>query len=178
LITDDRERAIFRHHRRARAQLFGKFRGKVAEVGTGDNLGYIRAYVPAVFGPTSKSPWAAPAVPFAGDKHGWLMLPKEDDGVWIEFEAGNRDQPIWTGFWWSGNDSLPDRAAPEVRVLATPKGHQIVLDDENNKIVIKHGGGPSITFEDGAIRIQLDDQKKIVIDSSGVHINDTAFKVS
>jgi uncharacterized protein involved in type VI secretion and phage assembly len=177
-MNDEHARAIVRHHRRARAQLFGKFRGKVAEVGSGDNLGYIRAYVPAVYGPTAKSPWATPSVPFAGDKHGWLMLPKENDGVWIEFEAGNRDQPIWSGFWWANKDKLPDDAGVESHVLATPKGHQILLDDDNKKIVIKHGSGPSITLEENAIRIQLDEQKKIVIDSSGVKINDTAFKVS
>jgi|KBSSwiStaDraftv2_1062776.scaffolds.fasta_scaffold05606_12 uncharacterized protein involved in type VI secretion and phage assembly len=177
-LDDGRARRLTRAARRSRMQLYGKYRGRVVEVGHGDHLGYLRAIVPSVYGPTLHSPWAAPAVPLAGNGSGWLMLPKVDDGVWIEFEAGHRDQPIWSGFWWAEQDDLPTDAGIETRVLVSPRGHQIVLDDDANQVAIRHADGPSITLESSAIRIQLNDQHTIVIDGSGVHINDTAFEVS
>jgi uncharacterized protein involved in type VI secretion and phage assembly len=177
MIHREPQHLLVRHQKRFKQLLFGKFRGKVAEVGTGDDLGFIRAIVPSVYGAKAKSPWATPSVPFAGDQHGWLMLPKEGDGVWIEFEGGHRDLPIWSGFWWAKKDGLPKDASAERRVIASPKGHQIVLDDEQGQVILKHGDGPSITLEKSKIRIELDGQKTIVIDANGVHINGTAFEV-
>jgi uncharacterized protein involved in type VI secretion and phage assembly len=177
MFDRDPEKLSIEQERRQRARHYGKYRGTVSEIGTGERLGFIRARVPAVYGKDLASTWAAPAVPLAGDACGWLSLPKVDDGVWIEFEGGDCDLPIWTGFWWAGNDRKPPGASPECRVLASPKGHRLVLDDDRGVLLFKHADGPEILLEKGSIRIQFDAQKKIVIDQSGVHINGTALEV-
>ena len=154
---------------------YGKYRGVVDSVGSGNELGLITALVPEVLG-TEVSPWAMPAVPFAGAQHGFLALPEVNDGVWIEFEAGNVTQPIWSGFWW-GDDEIPDPGAEKTRVFATSNGHKLVLDEDANEVRIEHGGGPSIVLTDSDITIAVG-SKKIVISSSSVSVNEGALEVT
>jgi uncharacterized protein involved in type VI secretion and phage assembly len=154
---------------------FGKYRGIVDSLGSGAELGLIKALVPEVLG-EEVSQWARPAVPFAGAKHGFVALPEVGDGVWIEFEAGNITQPIWSGFWW-GDDEIPDPGAEKTRVFATSNGHKLVLDEDANEVRIEHGGGPSIVLTDSDITIAVG-SKKIVISSSSVSVNDGALEVT
>jgi uncharacterized protein involved in type VI secretion and phage assembly len=158
------------------AHRFGKYRGLVAEVGTRERLGQIRAHVPAVFTEDRLSPWARPSAPFAGPGHGFVTLPEVGDGVWIEFEAGDPAMPIWSGFWW-GDDEIPEPAGPRTRVLATPNGHMLVLDDERGELRLTHGRGPSITITEHAITLQVG-TKKIVVGKAAVSVNDGALEVS
>jgi uncharacterized protein involved in type VI secretion and phage assembly len=155
---------------------FGKYRGIVRDVNDPENLGRIMARVPEVYGKDVDSPWALPAVPFAGSNHGLVVLPEVDDGVWIEFEAGDPSRPIWTGCWW-GRDELPASGGPETRVLVTSGGHKVVLDDKDSKLQLLHSGGAEITMTDNDITFKIS-STQIVLSSSGVNINNGAFKVS
>ena len=79
---------------------FGKYRGVV--VGNRDPLGLARleVRVPDVLGEAAV--WATPCLPF-----GYVALPPEGSGVWVEFEAGEMSRPIWIGSWWSEPSPLP-----------------------------------------------------------------------
>lgn len=156
-------------------QYFGKYRGIVKEVGTQDKLGYLKAQVPAVYGQEVLSPWALPSVPFAGDRHGFVVLPEAEDGVWIEFEAGNINHPIWTGCWWSRGE-IPEPGGPQTRVLATSGGHKLILDDDQNTFQLLHAGGAEITMTENDITFKIG-STQIVLSASGVDINNGAFKV-
>src|SRR4030095_16750644 len=118
-----------------------------------ENLCRIRANVPAVLH-DQISPWAMPALPFAGPGHGVVMLPKVGDGVWIEFEAGDLRFPIWSGCWFA-NGQRPDPKGERVRVIVSDRGHKVVLDDEDNKIVVEHAGGPEITRSGSSIVLKV-----------------------
>ncbi|MFT3692975.1 MAG: phage baseplate assembly protein V [Kofleriaceae bacterium] len=155
--------------------LYGKYRGTVTEVGTGDNLGKIRASIPSVLGGDVISVWIEPAVPFAGKAHGMVFLPEKGDGVWIEFEAGNPWLPIWTGFWW-GKDQRPKTATEKVRTITTSHGHQIVLDDDKDELRLEHGNGPSIVIAKDKITIKVG-SKQIVLDGSAMDVNNGNLKV-
>jgi uncharacterized protein involved in type VI secretion and phage assembly len=156
--------------------LFGKYRGTVNTVGTGDDLGRIKAFIPAVLGQAKESIWIEPAVPFAGNKHGIMFLPEKGDGVWIEFEAGHPWLPIWTGFWW-GKDQKPKTGTEKVRVITTSHGHQIVLDDDKDELRLEHGNGPSIVLTKDSITIKVG-SKKIVLDDNALDVNSGNLKVT
>lgn len=177
-IDRDMERVLVEAAEYMRNRYFGKYRGLVAEVGEGDNLGRIKARVPEVYGEAEndQSPWALPCVPFAGQDHGLVLLPEAGDGVWIEFEAGDISRPIWTGCWW-GDNELPQPGAPLVRTLATTAGHKLVLDDDGNQVQLLHAGGAELTMTDSDITLKIGG-KQIVISSSGVNINNGAFEVT
>lgn len=141
-MADLMEHTVERLVERTATSYFGKYRGIVTDIDDPNNQCRIRATVPAVLG-EHRCGWALPAAPFAGDGHGMVMLPKVGSGVWIEFEAGRLDNPIWSGAWWaSGQRPEPQGAA--VRVIVSENGHTVVLDDESDELKLVHASGPEI----------------------------------
>lgn len=136
-MNDLMDQTVERLVERVGSSYFGKYRGVVTDVDDPSNQCRIRATVPAVLGEQACG-WALPAAPFAGDGHGMVMLPKVGSGVWIEFEAGRLDNPIWSGAWWAGGQR-PDPQGAAVRVIVSEKGHKVILDDEANEVQIVHG---------------------------------------
>src|SRR5205814_7880539 len=65
------------------------------------------------------SGWALPCAPYGGAaEQGFFFIPEVDAGVWVEFEAGNLDFPVWVGTFWSkpGGSSGIGRASCRERV--------------------------------------------------------------
>jgi uncharacterized protein involved in type VI secretion and phage assembly len=150
-----------------RSRFYGKYRGIVVDVDDPDSLGRITAQVPEILqGETS--PWALPAVPFAGPSHGLVLIPEVGDGVWIEFEAGDPSRPIWTGGWWASGE-LPAPGGTETRVLVTSTGHQFVLDDQNKEIHLVHSGGAEITMTDNDVTLAIG-QAELKMESSQISL--------
>jgi len=162
-MSDPMEQAIARLVERVGSSYYGKYRGIVTDVDDPDNRLRIRATVPAVLGEHACG-WAMPAAPFAGDGHGMVMLPRVGSGVWIEFEAGGLDHPIWSGAWWAAGER-PDPQGQGVRVIVSEQGHKLILDDDANEVKLIHGSGPEITLSAneivlacGACEIRIGDQ--------------------
>ena len=86
---------------------YGKYRGKVANPIDPLGLGRIQVEVPAVYGDGTLN-WAMPCAPYAGPGVGFFVIPPKDANIWVEFEAGDIDSPIWSGcFWATGEASFP-----------------------------------------------------------------------
>src|SRR5262245_7663853 len=137
-------------------RFFGKYRGTVDSVEEGDELGLISVKVPEVFGPDHVVERVRPCSPFAGSKHGFVAIPEQGDGVWVEFEAGKTSLPIWTGFWWANNE-LPEPKGKLVRSFITTKGHKFLLDDHENKVTLLHASGAEMTMTESDITIKIGD---------------------
>jgi uncharacterized protein involved in type VI secretion and phage assembly len=131
----------------------GKFRGVVVDNNDPNQLGRLTARVPDVFGDET-SGWALPATPYAGDGVGLYLIPPVGASVWIEFEHGDPEYPIWSGCFWAGGEVPASPASPNVKVLKTPAG-TITINDTS--------GAAGITIETA-------DGKKIVLDSGGIEI--------
>ena len=172
----EREQLLVGLAEKSRSQYFGKYRGIVKENDDPENLGRIKAQVCDIYG-EQLSPWAWPVVPFAGSAHGLVLLPELEDGVWIEFEAGDISRPLWTGCWWASKE-MPSAGTVNSRALVTSGGHQIILDDGKNELKLVHSGGAEIKLTDTAIVLKFNDSKQIKISAAGVDINNSAFKVT
>jgi len=85
---------------------YGKYRGTVTDVNDPEMLGRIRAIVPAVIG-DKDSGWAMPCVPCGLSNEIGSALPNVGAKVWIEFENGDVDYPIWSGCWYDGTAETP-----------------------------------------------------------------------
>jgi phage baseplate assembly protein gpV len=153
---------------------FGKYRGIVTDVDDPNNQCRIRANVPAVMGEQSCG-WAMPSAPFAGDGHGMVMLPKVGSGVWIEFEAGRIDNPIWSGAWWA-TGQRPDPQGAAVRVIVSEKGHKLILDDDADEVKIVHGSGPEIKMTATEIVLTCG-ACEIKISNENISLNNGLIKV-
>ncbi|HBL57104.1 MAG TPA: hypothetical protein DDZ80_00550 [Cyanobacteria bacterium UBA8803] len=174
MMTSDIEPRIVELAEFQRERYFGKYRGLVRDADDPENMGRIVAQVPEVYG-EEDSPWALPSVPFAGQNHGFVLLPEVGDGVWIEFEAGDPSRPIWTGCWWASGE-MPTSAGTQTRVLVTSGGHQLILDDREAKIQLLHSGGAEITMTDQEIKFKIG-ATQLVLSANGVNINNGAFEV-
>jgi uncharacterized protein involved in type VI secretion and phage assembly len=64
--------------------------------------------------------WAVPCTPYAAPQAGFLLLPPVDALVWIEFEAGDPNYPIWSGCFWERVEDMPAVVLPTPGNIASP----------------------------------------------------------
>ena len=84
-------------------EYFGKYRGIITDINDPKQMGRIRARVPAIT-EDFQTGWCLPCLPFAGK---FKFSPSVGDCVWVEFERGKVDYPIWSGMWYAkGQDNL------------------------------------------------------------------------
>ena len=76
---------------------YGKFRGLVRNNIDPMGRGRIQADVPSISGMVPS--WCMPCVPYAQDIRE-SAIPPVGTTVWIEFERGELDYPIWSGCFW------------------------------------------------------------------------------
>lgn len=162
-------------------QFFGKFRGTVTDIQDPLMTGRIRAKVPDVLGDL-ESGWAMPCAPFGGSGMGFFALPKVGAGVWIEFEHGDPDFPIWVGCWFGSVAEMPsDLLAPPYKkvMLKTEGGHSIILDDTPGigGITLQTSGGQKIVMNATGIEIDNGTGGKIKMTGPQVSVNDGALDV-
>jgi len=162
-------------------QFYGKYRGTVTDIQDPLMIGRVRAKVPDVMGDL-ESGWAMPCAPFGGSGMGFFALPKVGAGVWIEFEHGDPDYPIWTGCWFGSVAEMPPPllAPPYKKVLVmTEGGHSIVLDDTPGVggITLETSGGQKIVLNAMGVEITSGQGGTIKITGPQVSVNDGALDV-
>jgi hypothetical protein len=121
-------------------RFYGKYRGLVLINVDPQNQGRIKAIVPEVLG-VFPSNWCLPCTPYAGTLAGLFTVPMVASGVWVEFEAGDVNRPVWTGCWW-GTAQIPINelgmpAQFTSKVLRTDTGLMISLDDATQSITFR-----------------------------------------
>lgn len=84
-------------------RFYGKYRGTCVNNIDPLQIGRVQLIVPDVSGviPTS---WAMPCFPVSGIQNGVFTVPPIGAGVWVEFEQGNPDHPIWVGGYYAPSD--------------------------------------------------------------------------
>lgn len=140
-------------------QFWGKHRGKVLDNVDPLFQGRIVADVPAI--PGSLTNWALPCAPYAGPDVGFYAIPPIGANVWIEFEGGDPNYPVWVGCFWGPEDILhvPEPPPPEVKVFKT-EFIQMVLND------LPEVGGFSLQCNPTAVDIPL----SMTFNSEGIEI--------
>jgi hypothetical protein len=99
-------------------RFYGKYRGKVTNNADPLMQGRICAKVPAVFG-EEETGWALPNAPYGGEGVGIFFVPPIGANVWIEFEEGNPELPIWSGCFWAMGEAPNTPAMPDVKIIKT-----------------------------------------------------------
>jgi uncharacterized protein involved in type VI secretion and phage assembly len=103
-----------------------------------------------------------PCLPAAGIQSGVFVLPTINSGVWVEFEQGDPDYPIWTGCYWGSAAEVPALA-----LAATPGVQQIVIQSElQNTLMISDMPGPT-----GGILLKSMTGAMIAINEIGITIS-------
>ena len=170
-------------------QFFGKYRGLVVDNVDPEQLGRLKLRVPSVLGEEVVTGWAMPCVPYGGDANlGFLFIPEVGAGVWVEFEAGDLEFPIWTGTFWSkpgGESELPKpndpdgaeqdnvQDPPTRKIIKTLKGHTIQFEDADGEELILICEAPK-----GQV-VRLDEDGISITDSKGnsIEMTEDTFRV-
>ena len=157
---------------------YGKHKGIARDVDDPEGMGRIRALVPSIL-QAELTGWALPCAPFTGPDAGFFAIPQVDAPVWIEFEAGDLDQPIWSGGWWSrGAAPRPEEGQAgrqATKVLKTDSGLNVALDDDSETVVISDGsGGNKVTIRSRAGRIEIEAATKVVVEAPQIELVDGA----
>ena len=83
-------------------RFYGKYAGRVFDNVDPKKLGRIRAIVPEVGFVNDATDWAFPCSQYGGlTDAGFFVVPDKGMNVWIEFEAGDANRPIWVGTFWA-----------------------------------------------------------------------------
>ncbi len=140
-------------------RFYGKYRGKVTNNVDPLFLGRLQVTVPSILG-SGRLSWAMPCVPYAGNKVGFYAMPNVGTNIWVEFEAGDPDYPIWTGCFWSkGELPVAPPVTPATKVLKT-NSMTLTLEDTPGK------GGLTVEILPPAVQVPI----KLVLDSKGIAI--------
>jgi len=164
--------------------LLGKYRGVVANNADPLRLGRLQAVVPDVTG-VQPTTWAMPCMPFAGSGLGMFAVPPVGSGVWIEFEQGDPDYPIWVGCYWGDASELPALAqniTPPVSgaALQSLAGNGLVISDlpgPDDGVLLTHVSGATICLSATGITIRNGQGASIELNGNVVAINGEALVI-
>jgi len=177
----------------AQHRVYGKYRGIVKDNADPKHLGRLKLQVPGLFGSDVVTGWAMPCVPYGGDAdQGFLFIPELGAGVWVEFEQGDIEFPIWVGTFWSAPDgnkselpkpNEPDgteqsdvQDPPTRKIIKTKKGHTLQFEDaDGDECVILYEGKNKhvVTLDkDGVKIVDGKNSHEITLASGGITIKD------
>ncbi len=163
---------------------FGKYRGTVINNIDPLQMGRIQAMVPDVSNliPTT---WAMPCLPVAGIQMGVYSVPPIGSGVWVEFEQGDPDFPIWVGCFYGSAAEVPalsktaPPAVPAITLQTTLQNGLIVSDlpGPTGGIMLRSATGATLIVNDTGIYIQNGKGASITMIGPNVTINNGALVV-
>jgi uncharacterized protein involved in type VI secretion and phage assembly len=165
-------------------KFYGKYRGTVINNVDPMSTGRLMVQIPDVSN-VIPSTWAMPCFPFAGIQSGFFVVPAIGSGVWVEFEQGDSDYPIWTGCFFGSAAEVPALA------LATPPGLQglviqtvgqntLMISDTpgpTGGILLKSATGAMISISDTGITISNGQGATILMNGPAVTVNQGALEV-
>lgn len=156
-----------------------KYRGKVEQNIDPMQLGRLLVSVQAVTG-SGKLNWAMPSVPYAGDGVGLWAIPPKGANVWVEYEGGDADRPIWTGCFWEAGQVPASPALAEQVVLKT-KTCTLTLSDLPGAlagVTIETKAGMKITMTPNGLQIDDGSGATIVMKGPKITFNNGALEVT
>jgi uncharacterized protein involved in type VI secretion and phage assembly len=165
-------------------QYYGKYRGTVINNIDPMQMGRIMVQVPDISN-VIPSTWAMPCVPFTGIQSGLFVVPAIGSGVWIEFEHGDPDYPIWTGGYWGSAAELPALALAGVPglqsiVIQTTTQNTLMISDTpgpTGGILLKTATGAMIAINETGITISNGQGATILMNGPVVNVNTGALEV-
>jgi len=163
---------------------YGKYRGLVIDNVDPLQTGRLMVQVPDVSN-VLPSTWATPCLPFAGIQSGLFVVPAIGSTVWVEFEQGNPDYPVWVGCFWPTAAEVPAlalAAPPDVQqvVIQTPLQNTLMVSDvpgPTGGIMLKTTTGALISISETGIIIDNGQGAIIALTGPVVTINEGALQV-
>ena len=177
---------------------YGKYRATVLLNVDPERRGRLQLMIPDVLG-AIPSTWAEPCVALAGPTGppmGVYLVPPIGAGVWVEFEHGDPDLPVWVGCRWGLQSDIPlaaqsgNPADPNIVIQSLLQQSIIVSDmppsvpppvmppvPTTGGIILRSTTGASIVVNDAGVFISNGKGASIMMVGPNVTINNGALVV-
>lgn len=185
------ERIVAALVERIERRFFGKYRGWVVDNEDPARLGRLRLSVPSVLGPDVVTGWASPCSPYGGAAdQGLFLVPERAAGVWVEFEEGDLEFPLWVGTFWTkadegsqvprpngtdGAEASEPQEVPTCKTLKTLKKHTLQFEDADGAegILLREGRqGHVVTLNSDGVTVVDATGNKVVLGSQAIRLTD------
>ncbi len=147
---------------------YGIYRAEVKDNQDPKGLGRLKIQCTLIHGNAACEVWAWPQSPWASDGCGLWVIPDIGDQVYVTFDHGRADQPIWSGSWWANNEPSPDMTTKKV-TIATKEGMKLVFDRDAKTITMSQRDGNSVVMSSSEVRVTHG--IKIVVESPEIDLN-------
>jgi hypothetical protein len=163
-------------------RFYGKYRGTVLSNIDPMQQGRITAAVPDVLGAVPTS-WATPCLPVTGTQSGTFVLPPQGASVWMEFEGGDPNYPIWSGGYWGAGDVPPLALAgappsPNILFQTVTQNGLLISGNPATGIMLKLASGTGLYITDAGIVLRTAAGATITLTGNVVSINPPALVVT
>lgn len=125
---------------------YGFYRGTCVDVEDPEEQGRILVRVPVVTWGNTNPMWAWPIMPWGGRDSGMFVVPDVDDPVYVVFENGDANRPMYLGGYWpkvDGSDNYAEglgaytSGKPTKRIFKTKAGHELSFEDDPENLSTK-----------------------------------------
>lgn len=140
-------------------EIFGRYystyRAIVADNKDPNNTGRCKLIIPEVGEDEVFDYWAPPKGIYSGKDYGMQAIPRVGDLVWVEFENGFPERPIYNLGYFSSEEVPKDTDLNDVNNFwfKTPGGITVQLNDTKKSIIIKTSTGDNIEINSKAISL-------------------------
>ena len=164
---------------------YGKYRGMVLNNVDPMQIGRLMVQIPDVLAEGTSS-WAMPCFPVSGRQMGFWSIPQIGTGVWVEFEQGDIEHPIWSGCWYGSAADVPALALstqPPLSSVFMQTAAQVTLQLSDlpgpaGGILLKTATGAMIAGNDVGITISNGTGATIVMTGPTVTVNAGALTIT
>ncbi len=159
---------------------WGKYRGTVDDPKDPQGLGRVKVSVPDVLG--SGTPYALPCAPGAGAGQGILAVPPKGAHVWVEFEQGDPEFPIYSGGFWTTGQAPATLVTDDTTRVWAGKNFTFEVTDTGSaggglKLTVKTAQGEALVEATGAGLKVAHLGQSIEFGTTSVKINGTSLEV-
>ena len=156
-------KSIFEYGLENTGMYYSFYRAWVYDRDDPENLQRLKLIIPQVSGNQAYDYWAFPKGVYYGKNHGSQLIPQKGDMVWVEFEGGRPEIPVWSQGHPSrkempNDEDLKDK---DCTWFVTPQGFKVKFNDTKKSITIETPFGSKLHFNDQGVSVLNGDTANI-----------------
>lgn len=160
---------------RSASGLCGLYRGEVLADIDPLALGRLSVSCPEAF---QGACWATPCFPMAGPNAGAVFMPPVGALVWLQFEGGRAESPVWMGGFWAS--AAEAATGPQIALRSTGQSLLAISDlpGPDGGVQIRSATGATIQVNDLGILIDNGRGATIRLQGPSVFVNGDALEIT